>query len=85
MAKKRESRQKSRQSDAIRGEKKPANGDRDTDRDIVTVLTREWTNDREKLRRVRELCEQAAPDRWYIHKRDILAILNGTERKGGKR
>ncbi len=63
---KRESRQKSRQSVAIRGEDGRVKADRDTDRDT--------------LRRMRELCEQAAPDRWYIHKRDILAILNGTDR-----
>lgn len=80
MPKKRESRQKSRQSVAIRGEKKRAKGDRDTDRDT--------------LRRVREWAEQllnhtpSAGDcgAWYMGLQraagDVLSILNGTERKG---
>jgi len=87
---KRESRQKPRQSVAIRGGKKPAKGDRDTDRDIVTTLAREWTNDRDKLRRVGEWAEAAVdgPNKtdwqngFWVAARKVLAILNGTERKG---
>jgi len=32
-------------------------------------------HDAETVRLVRELVDQAAPDRWYIHKHDIFAIL----------
>lgn len=88
MAKKRESRQKPRQSDATRGDKKPAKGDRD----IVTVLAREWSSDRDTLRRVREWAEESESETRgkfgaVVQVRnqcatEVLAILNGTERKG---
>lgn len=74
MAKKRESRQKPRQSDAIRGENKRVKGDCDTDC--------------ETLRRVREWAEvgKINPDlAGRTAAREVLAILNGTERKETKR
>jgi hypothetical protein len=92
---KRESRQKPRQSDAIRGENKREKGDRDTDRDSdpFAALAREWANDRDTLRRVREWAEQNRGDgdvprtadwqRGYDFAAEfVFAILNGTERKG---
>lgn len=71
----RESRQKSRQSDAIRSEKKRAKGDRDTDRDTLRRV-RDFIED--------EMCRQQC-EAPILYGDDILSILNGTERKETKR
>lgn len=76
---KRESRQKSRQSVAIRSTKKAAKGDRDTDRDTLRRV-REWAERR---------CARGKRFGWgntdWECALEVLAILNGTERKETKR
>lgn len=92
---KRESRQKPRQSDAIRGEKKPAKGDRDTDRDTLRQV-REWAEAKcggvEKHNAYTLGFAHAAEEvmcilngnGWVLNALDFFDF-NGTERKGEKR
>lgn len=97
MPKKRESRQKSRQSVAIRSVNGPEKGDHDTvvhEFGIGPFRTTESINqDADTLRRVREWAETEMKNTTrtgvFCGRRDaagdVLAILNGTERKETKR
>lgn len=75
---KRESRQKSRQSVAIRGEKKRVKGDRDKIERLTKTV--------EAIKLLLEICSHEWGERYvkgarYVI-RNIEPILNGTERKG---
>lgn len=85
MAKKRESRQKSRQSVAIRGGKKPAKGDRDIAQTAIRVLAERVAVARSHSEIIWRMKQWAWTTKHGEAAAEVLAILNGTERKGGKR